>query len=361
MGFGEVREVCGGGYRWWRRAERWRRGESGGGDWTGVEEPGRWGGAAVGGWPRGKPVMVVAGGGYGGEPKVLVAMVASLSLCLSLALPDGEWGNGGCVSYRGRGIFVRPFNSRPGLAAAWGGSRRLLPSSPRAFSFSSLLSLQVISAVSLLGCRHFFLLFLLIGEDEEEEFLELEPEFQEIGDSSTNENVQISMHALAGCNSLKTIRVTGRIKGRTLTILIDSGNTHNFIEPEIAKQSSCFNDSTLDLAVAIADGTKLCSRAWLSTLGPILWDFKNLNMQFQLHGKSFVLKGESQMKIEQVSPRQVEKTLQSTKQGFIAHLCCLTMDRRNNEENPDLQISLHSKKRDRKVGERNVTVRNNQA
>lgn len=110
------------------------------------------------------------------------------------------------------------------------------------------------------------------------------------------------------------------------------------------------------------DGTKLCSRAvcknlvwemqgktfvaelrllplggcdmvlgiqWLSTLGPILWDFQNLSMQFQLQGKPLVLKGESQMKVEQVSPKQLEKTLQHTKQGFIPHLCSLTVERQD--------------------------------
>lgn len=80
-------------------------------------------------------------------------------------------------------------------------------------------------------------------------------------DRGCEDNVQISMHALAGCNSFRTMRLTGKIKNRSLTILIDSGSTHNFIEPGIAKQSGCAIEATPDLAVAVADGTKLCSKA----------------------------------------------------------------------------------------------------
>lgn len=78
---------------------------------------------------------------------------------------------------------------------------------------------------------------------------------------------------------------------------------------------------------------------WLSTIGPILWDFKNLIMEFQSRGKPLVLKGES-LKVEQVTPRQLEKTLRQTKQGFIAHLCSITTESPVNEVHSDLQVIL---------------------
>lgn len=129
------------------------------------------------------------------------------------------------------------------------------------------------------------------------------------------DEVLISLHALSGCNSFRTMRVVGTVKGQAITILIDSGSTHNFVDPWVAKVTDQTVVPTPELPVTVADGTKLCSTGvcksltwtmqgqifkadarvlaiggcdmvlgvqWLSTLGPILWDFTNLQMQFQL-------------------------------------------------------------------------------
>lgn len=117
------------------------------------------------------------------------------------------------------------------------------------------------------------------------------------------------MHAILGSTSFRTMMVVGRIKGRSIIILIDSGSTHNFVEPGVAKISGQRVEATSKLPVTVADGTKLSSKGvsaafawkmqgetfiaevrvlaisgydmvlgvqWLSTLGPILWDFKHL-------------------------------------------------------------------------------------
>ncbi|KAF7152525.1 hypothetical protein RHSIM_Rhsim01G0093500 [Rhododendron simsii] len=56
---------------------------------------------------------------------------------------------------------------------------------------------------------------------------------------------------------------------------------------------------------------------WLSTLGPIVWDFKNLKMQFNWLAKPFLLKGNTQCKVEQVSQKQMDKSLQQEQQGYL--------------------------------------------
>ncbi|XP_058188043.1 uncharacterized protein LOC131304721 [Rhododendron vialii] len=151
----------------------------------------------------------------------------------------------------------------------------------------------------------------MVGEEEEPPDIELGKEGEE--DPPLWNDMQISMHALSGNTSFRTMRVAGKVKGRAITILIDSGSTHNFVEPGIAKSSGQLVEATSELPVTVADGTKLCSKGlcptftwemqgetfsaevrilaiggcdmvlgvqWLSTLGPILWDFKNLQMQF---------------------------------------------------------------------------------
>ena len=41
---------------------------------------------------------------------------------------------------------------------------------------------------------------------------------------------EISFHAIAGTDHPQTIRVIGKLKNKHVTVLIDGGNTHNFID-----------------------------------------------------------------------------------------------------------------------------------
>lgn len=56
-------------------------------------------------------------------------------------------------------------------------------------------------------------------EDMEEEYADAMPE--------------ISFHAIAGCNHPQTLRVIGTFKNKPITILIDSGSSHNFIDQNV--------------------------------------------------------------------------------------------------------------------------------
>lgn len=55
----------------------------------------------------------------------------------------------------------------------------------------------------------------------------------------------------------------------------------------------------------------------------MVWNFKNLVMQFNYKGKAVELRSNDQFKMEQVSVKQIGKTLQQAKQGFLAQLSCL--------------------------------------
>ena len=79
------------------------------------------------------------------------------------------------------------------------------------------------------------------GEGESEELVDctnfiIEDKSQ---DSSEGNTPVISLHALWGTERCQTMRVVGRIKKQSLVMLIDSDNTHNFIDQSVAKRLKC--------------------------------------------------------------------------------------------------------------------------
>ncbi|XP_074336501.1 uncharacterized protein LOC141673653 [Apium graveolens] len=134
----------------------------------------------------------------------------------------------------------------------------------------------------------------------------------------------ISVNALAGSQSFQTMRVQSAVNGKIINILIDSGSTHNFLDLSLAKKLGRNLKEINPQSNTVADGSHLpCQHVcknfiwkiqgsefntdvmliplgscdmvlgiqWLSKLGPILWDFTDLVMQFKFQGKQFVLKG----------------------------------------------------------------------
>ncbi|KAI8559421.1 hypothetical protein RHMOL_Rhmol04G0172600 [Rhododendron molle] len=106
-------------------------------------------------------------------------------------------------------------------------------------------------------------LFKIAAEDEEDEFLEAQ---QELVQDDIHEEFQISVHALSGVQSYRTMRVKGFINEVDVSILIDSGSTHNFLDPGVAKKTSVRVLPTNPLTVVVADGTKISSKAMVKDL-----------------------------------------------------------------------------------------------
>ena len=73
---------------------------------------------------------------------------------------------------------------------------------------------------------------MLEAEDEEDVFEEV---VQDMDKENVQEELQISVHALSGSFSYKTMRIKGKVKKNMVTILIDSSSTNNFFGPSNGK------------------------------------------------------------------------------------------------------------------------------
>jgi hypothetical protein len=147
-----------------------------------------------------------------------------------------------------------------------------------------------------------------VEEVVQEEETEIEPHEAEL--------LGISLHALAGALTPQTMRVMGKIGEQQVVILIETGSTYNFVDQHLAKKIHLLAEERSQLTMMVANGEKVpcpgcyvavtfnlqryefqanlhllthggCDMVlgvdWLSTLGPILWDFIKLTMKFTYH------------------------------------------------------------------------------
>ena len=73
----------------------------------------------------------------------------------------------------------------------------------------------------------------------------------------------IPCHALVGINTPQTLKIEGYIKNKKVTVLIDSGSTHNSIHCKVAKDLNFFVYPTPEFQIMIPGGGAInCSGKW---------------------------------------------------------------------------------------------------
>ncbi|TXG70529.1 hypothetical protein EZV62_005464 [Acer yangbiense] len=163
-----------------------------------------------------------------------------------------------------------------------------------------------------------FTLFLINGNDYCDEDMDCSP------DSDVIAHPEISLDAIAGVTNPQTIRVIGYYHNKPLYILLDSGSTHNFLDHSVASKLNLHISCNTVFDVMVANRDRLYSERqyqnifidiqgvpttsdfyllslegydialgshWLQTLGPIVWDFSKLIMEFCYQGKTYKLAG----------------------------------------------------------------------
>ena len=135
---------------------------------------------------------------------------------------------------------------------------------------------------------------------------------------------EISFHAIAGTKHPQTLRLMGKLRNRAITILIDGGSTHNFIDQEVVTKFGLPVTTDQKLQVMVANRDKIdcvgqclgltvliqdhpittdfyvlpvaaCQAVlgvqWLATLGPVETDYHKLTISFQHGGKHCMFHG----------------------------------------------------------------------
>jgi hypothetical protein len=70
----------------------------------------------------------------------------------------------------------------------------------------------------------------------------------------------ISIHALSGSPNQKTMRFVGHICGRAVVILVDTGSTHNFMDPSVVQRVHLLSNLTERLSVKVANRQAIRSK-----------------------------------------------------------------------------------------------------
>lgn len=171
-----------------------------------------------------------------------------------------------------------------------------------------------------------------IDEEDEEVFHEAE-------------GPEISLQALTGWDTPRTLRVLTTLNRKQMVALIDSGATHNFINEKAANQLNLKLSLTTPFTVKVADGHPLRCRdlgsvsfkieffvfpltgldvvleiQWLELLRPIFCDWKDQYLNFMWAGEEKVIFGLKSTSIAQVHSDEIRREGKMSQACFAVSL-----------------------------------------
>lgn len=220
-------------------------------------------------------------------------------------------------------------------------------------------------------CSNKQLQVLLLEEDienetKEENSEEPEPELE-------MKTLQLSMYSITGLTSKKSIKLWGTLEDKQVVILIDCGASHNFISSLLVKERGMGVNETPPYTVEVGDGRKIpcqgvCSQIklliqglevqqdffifdlggvdmvlgmeWLSSLGEIRANFRELTLKVPIVGGYHVLKGEPGLARAVVSFKSIIKAINEEGRGFLLEYQNLQAESEANTNLPDWLNSI---------------------
>jgi len=168
---------------------------------------------------------------------------------------------------------------------------------------------------------------------------------------------QINFNSLAGNLAPKTLQLLGLASGHHVVVLVDGGNTHNFIQEDLVQRIGLPTQDTTPLRVLVGNGQHLaCSRwcprvnltiqdftcdvdlyvlptvganivlcvQWLKTLVPVLTDYSLMTMKFFYDQRLIELRGDTDLTINMLTPPQLRRFLKHNEHASCFHIAVLT-------------------------------------
>ncbi|KAA0043666.1 Ty3/gypsy retrotransposon protein [Cucumis melo var. makuwa] len=198
-------------------------------------------------------------------------------------------------------------------------------------------------------------MFVVTKDKEEYEIVEEEKEEKkELSRIEINEDittvVELSINSVVGLNDPGTMKVRGKLLGEDVIILIDCGETHNFVSEKLVKKLILPIKETSHYGVilgfgAAVQGKGICEKLevqlnnwkivedfllldlggvdvilglqWLYSLGVTTVDRKNLSLTFSVDGKSVNIKGDPSLTKARISLKNMIKNWGDKDAGFL--------------------------------------------
>lgn len=84
---------------------------------------------------------------------------------------------------------------------------------------------------------------------------------EELQNNEVMHSSSISYHAMARGDTASTLRFTGYIQGSSVHVMLDNGNTHNFIQTRVANFLHLIVETIPPFSVMVGSGQRLpCNR-----------------------------------------------------------------------------------------------------
>ncbi|XP_026450846.1 uncharacterized protein LOC113350969 [Papaver somniferum] len=195
-------------------------------------------------------------------------------------------------------------------------------------------------------CKRQQLFMVQLEQPKSSEEVEKEV-YEEAKESPVEYDMEISLHALTGAATGNTIRIPGNIKKQKVSIFMDTGSAHSFIDCGLERKLKCSIKPTGKMLVTVANGDKTVSTGICSQLQ---WTMQNhqftedlgLSISFKYQGEKVVLTGDPEhISLRMMNSEAIENYFNKNTHGIVGQLFSISPPSTPTTTPPSLLPLLH--------------------